>query len=46
MIGIWIDTSAPYVEDLALYEKVYDMKIDMLTTDFPLEAQQALTQIH
>lgn len=46
MVGVWIDTTAPYSEDFSLYEKVYDMKIDMITTDFPLEAQRALTQIH
>ena len=46
IVAVWLDNTAPYVEDEAFYEKVYDLHIDMLTTDFPEKANAILEQIH
>lgn len=42
VVIIWIDKSVPkdvYEENDDFYRKVYDLGVDMLTTDFPLRAQ-------
>ena len=45
IVAVWVDLTAPkdlYEENDVFYQRLYDMGIDMLTTDHPLRAQQAL----
>jgi len=49
IVAVWIDGLAPkelYEENKEFYQKVYDLQIDMLTTDYPLEANQILNDYH
>jgi glycerophosphoryl diester phosphodiesterase len=46
IVGIWIDAIAPFEEDYAYYEKAYELKVDMVTTDFPEVAHRILMEIH
>lgn len=46
IVAIWIDVEAPYVENESFYEQVYDLQIDMLTTDYPERAHKCLQKIH
>ena len=41
LVAVWIDLSAPkdlYFEGVDFYRRVYDLGVDMLTTDYPKEA--------
>jgi glycerophosphoryl diester phosphodiesterase len=41
IVAIWVDTSAPkdlYEENDVFYKRLYDMGVDMLTTDHPIRA--------
>lgn len=41
IVIIWIDKTVPkeiYEENDDFYRKVYDLGVDMLTTDYPLRA--------
>ena len=49
IVGVWVDTTVPssvYEENVSFYQKLYDLGVDMLTTDFPIEANKALTEYH
>ena len=46
IVAVWLDNDCPIKEDESFYQLVYDLKIDMLTTDFPEKANQALKKIH
>jgi len=44
-VGVWVDASAPEdfrSESEAFLERVYDLGIDMLTSDFPIKANNFL----
>ena len=41
VVAIWVDTTAPidlYQENEAFYYSLYDLGVDMITTDFPEQA--------
>lgn len=45
IVAVWVDLTTPkhlYEENDAFYKRLYDMGVDMLTTDHPVSAQQAL----
>ena len=48
MVAIWVDASIPeiYSENSDFYKKIYDLGVDMLTTDHCLEAHKILTAYH
>lgn len=49
IVIIWIDQTVPkevYEENDDFYRKVYDLGVDMLTTDYPLRAQQVINKYH
>lgn len=49
IVATWLDKSVPsevYAENEAFYRKMYDLGLDMLTTDHPLEAEEALWKYH
>lgn len=47
IVAVWLDKDCKeVVEDESFYQKVYDMQIDMLTTDFPQEANYFLAKYH
>ena len=46
IVAVWLDKDAPIIENEAFYQKVYDLQIDMLTTDFPQNANEALNRYH
>jgi len=49
IVAVWVDLDAPkelYVDNEDFYRKVYDLQIDMLTTDQPLHAQDVLIEHH
>ena len=44
-VGVWVDISAPNEfnqENEAFFKRVYDLGIDMLTSDFPIKANAFL----
>ena len=45
-MGVWIDKDTPIEEDYAYYETIYDNNVDMVTTDYPVEANRMLSEIH
>lgn len=45
IVAVWVDTTAPkdlYEENDDFYKRLYDMGVDMLTTDHPIRAQEVL----
>jgi len=48
MVAVWVDASIPevYKEDEEFYKKIYDLGIDMFTTDHCLEAHRIITEYH
>ncbi len=39
IVAVWIDSSVDiYQENDDFYRKIYDLGVDMLTTDYPLKA--------
>lgn len=48
MVSVWVDAGIPdvYKEDEDFYKKVYDLGIDMLTTDHCLKAQSVISNYH
>ena len=49
IVGVWVDTTVPpsiYEENTTFYERLYDLGVDMLTTDYPIEANKALCEYH
>lgn len=43
IVAVWIDLSVPehiYSENEEFYKKIYDLGVDMLTTDNCIEAQE------
>lgn len=42
IVAVWIDLGEDYEEDEDFYKSVYDLGIDMLTTDHPEVAHQVL----
>ena len=49
MVAVWADITAPaefYVENEEFYKKLYDLGVDMLTTDNCLRAQEVLKDYH
>jgi glycerophosphoryl diester phosphodiesterase len=49
IVAVWIDETAPkdvYQENDAFYERLYDLGVDMVTTDFPERAESVLQRYH
>lgn len=47
IVAVWIETNQDqYTEDEEFYKQIYDLKVDMLTTDHPLQAHKALQRYH
>ena len=49
IVAVWIDTTAPkelYEENEAFYQNLYDLGVDMLTTDHPTRANEILQRYH
>ena len=47
LVAVWVDTKAKsYQEGEEFYRQVYDLGVDMLTTDFPLVANEILQKYH
>ena len=48
MVAVWVDASIPevYEEDEEFYKKIYDLGIDMFTTDHCLEAHRIINEYH
>ena len=48
MVAIWVDASIPeiYQENSDFYKKIYDLGVDMLTTDHCLVAHETLKAYH
>ena len=45
IVVVWIDLDAPkdlYEENEAFYKNLYDLGVDMLTTDHPTKANEIL----
>ena len=38
IVAVWVDTAADYKEDDEFYRIIYEMSVDMLTTDWPERA--------
>lgn len=48
MVAVWVDASIPevYQEDEAFYKKIYDLGVDMLTSDYCMRANEVLSKYH
>lgn len=46
IVAVWVDTNEDYEEDEEFYKLVYDLNVDMLTTDHPERAHRALQAHH
>lgn len=46
IVAVWIDLEEAYEEDEDFYKNVYDLGIDMLTTDHPEVAHEVLQTYH
>lgn len=42
IVAVWHDNDAPYKQDADYYKRLIELGIDMLTTDWPQEADEAL----
>ena len=42
IVAVWVDKVGDYEEDEEFYQRVYDLGIDMLTTDYPERADATL----
>ena len=39
IVAVWVDLDCfTYSEDFSFYSKAYELGVDMLTTDYPIEA--------
>jgi glycerophosphoryl diester phosphodiesterase len=49
IVAVWIDTTAPadlYEENDHFYLQLYELGVDMITTDHPLRAEEAFKKFH
>ena len=49
IVAVWVDLTAPeelYSENEQFYQRLYDLGVDMLTTDHPERANEALQSYH
>jgi glycerophosphoryl diester phosphodiesterase len=49
IVAVWVDGDAPpelYAENDEFYQRVYDLGVDMLTTDYPLYAEKVIQRHH
>lgn len=42
IVAVWFDGDGPYREDSNYYKRIYELGVDMLTTDWPSAAEKQL----
>jgi glycerophosphoryl diester phosphodiesterase len=46
IVGVWLDKTSAWNEDEHYFQTIYDLGVDMVTTDYPEIAHKQLIKIH